>query len=69
MIMELRIHLDEQDVQRARQLTGIEDPQQLLAFVLRRFSQLEAGVQLARMRGIDPDFEVPPRRRPDDPVD
>lgn len=69
MIMEVRIQLDEADVKRAQMLTGINDPQQLLSFILKRFAQLEAGVQLAKMRGIDPNFEVPPRRRPDDPVD
>jgi hypothetical protein len=68
MIMELRIQLEERDIERARVLTGIQDPQELLPYVLKRFSQLEAGAQLAKMRGIDPTFEVPPRRRPDDPV-
>ena len=69
MIMEFRIQLDETDVKRAQMLSGITDPQQLLSFVLRRYSQLEAGVQLARMGGMAPDFEIPPRRRPDDPME
>ena len=69
MIMQVNIQVDEADVRRAQLLTGINDPEQLLHFVLRRFAQLEAGVQAARMRGIDPNFEVPPRRRPDDPVE
>lgn len=69
MIMEFRIQLDETDVKRAQMLSGITDPQQLLSFVLRRYSQLEAGVQLARMGGTAPDFEIPPRRRPGDPME
>lgn len=69
MIMEFRIQLDETDVKRAQMLSGITDPQQLLSFVLRRYSQLEAGVQLARMGGTAPDFEIPPRRRSGDPME
>jgi hypothetical protein len=69
MIMDIQLRLDEGDMKRAQLLTGISDPQQLVAFVLRRFAQLEAGAQAAKMRGADPNFEVPPRRRPDEPVD
>ena len=69
MIMEVTIRLEDQDIDCAKRLTGIQDVQQLLPFVLKRFSQLEAGVQLARMGGTMPDFEIPPRRRPDDPVE
>jgi hypothetical protein len=69
MIMEVTIHLEERDVDLARRLTGIHDVHKLLPFVLQRFSQLEAGIQLARAGGTDPTFEVPPRRRPDDPID
>lgn len=69
MVMDIHIQLDESDVRKAQSLTGITDPQQLLQFVLRRFAQLEAGVQAAKMRGIDPTFEVPPRRMPDEPME
>jgi hypothetical protein len=68
MVMEIHIQVDEADLRKAQSLTGIMDHQQLLQFVLKRFAQLESGVQAARMRGVDPGFEVPPRRRPDDPV-
>ena len=68
MIMQVNIQLDERDIERARKLTGIHDVQQLLPEVLKRFSQLEAAVRLARMGGTMPDFEIPPRRRPDDPL-
>lgn len=68
MIMDIHIQVDEADLRRAQALTGITDPQQLLAFVLKRFAQLESGVKAAKMRGIDPSFEVPPRRRPDEPA-
>ena len=39
MIMQVNIQLDEQDIDRARRLTGIEDVQELLPEVLKRFSQ------------------------------
>ena len=67
MIMQVNIQLDERDVARAQRLTGIEDVQQLVPEVLRRFSQLEAAMRLIRMGGTMPDFEIPPRRRPEDP--
>jgi len=69
MVMEVTIRLNDVDIERARALTGIEDVADLVPFVLRRYSQLEAGARLARMGGSDPSFEIPPRRRPDDPID
>jgi hypothetical protein len=67
VIMQVSIQLDERDIDRARRLTGIEDVQQLLPEVLRRFSQQEAAMRLIRMGGTMPDLQIPPRRRPEDP--
>lgn len=67
MHMEVRMRLDEADVAKASRLTGITDPEQLVRHALRRFVQLEAMGELARMRGTDPGFTIPPRRRPEMP--
>jgi len=66
MNMQVQIQLDERDVEQARRLTGIDDVQQLLPEVLRRFSQLEVAMNLIRMGGTMPGLEIPPRRRPED---
>jgi hypothetical protein len=67
MVMQVNIQLDEQDIDRARRLTGIEDVQELLPEVLKRFSQQETAMRLVRMGGTMPGFQIPPRRRPEDP--
>ena len=67
MIMQVNIQLDEQDIERARRLTGIEDVQELLPEVLKRFSQQETAMRLIRMGGTMPNLQIPPRRRPEDP--
>ncbi len=67
MIMQVNVQLDEQDINRARRLTGIEDVQELLPEVLKRFSQQETAMRLIRMGGTMPNLQIPPRRRPEDP--
>ena len=67
MIMQVNIQLDEQDIDRARRLTGIEDVQELLPEVLKRFSQQETAMRPIRMGGTMPNLQIPPRRRPEDP--
>jgi hypothetical protein len=67
MIMQVNIQLDEQDIDRARRLTGIEDVQKLLSEVLKRLSQQETAMRLIRMGGTMPNLQIPPRRRPEDP--
>ena len=67
MIMQVNNQLDEQDIDRARRLTGIEDVQELLPEVLKRFSQQETAMRLIRMGGTMPNFQIPPRRTPEDP--
>jgi hypothetical protein len=56
MIMQVNIQLDEQDIDRARRLTGIEDVQKLLPEVLKRFSQQETAMRLIRMGGTMPNL-------------
>ena len=68
MVMQVNIQLDEQDIDRARRLTGIEDVQELLPEVLKRFSQQETAMRLIRMGGTMPNLQIPPRRRPEDPL-
>jgi hypothetical protein len=67
MIMQVNIQLDEQDIDRTRRLTGIEDVQKLLSEVLKRLSQQETAMRLIRMGGTMPNLQIPPRRRPEDP--
>ena len=67
MIMQVNIQLDEQDIDRARRLTGIEDVQELLPEVLKRFSQQETAMRLIHMGGTMPNIQISPRRRPEDP--
>ena len=64
MPMELRIQLDDSQLQRARELTGLTDPQQLIPHVLARFVQMEAMARIARLRGTDPNASLPPKRTP-----
>jgi len=64
MIMEIRITLDEKDVQLAQQLAGIADPAQLMPYVLREFVRLRSRQELLGMEGGDPEAKAPPRRRP-----
>ena len=50
-------------LQRARELTGIEDREALIDRALRFLIAREAGLRLARLGGTMPDLKAPPRRR------
>lgn len=50
-------------LQRARELTGIEDREALIDRALRSLIAREAGLRLARLGGTMPDLKAPPRRR------
>ena len=67
MIMEIRIHMDEAQMRRAQELTGLTDPQQLIPHVLAQFVQMEAMARIARLRGADPTATLPSHRRPELP--
>jgi hypothetical protein len=55
---------DDQLVQEARRLTGINDHDLLLREALRALVAREAAARLARMGGTMPDYSAPPRQRP-----
>jgi hypothetical protein len=63
MIMELRINIDERDLNRAREMTGISDPQALLNHVLNQFVRV-ISLETLTKGGWDPHLGAPPRRRP-----
>jgi hypothetical protein len=50
-------------IERAMEITGIADQEELIDVALTNFIHREAGRQLAAMGGTMPDFEIPPRRR------
>lgn len=50
---------------KARRLSGIEDRDALLEAALTAFVHRESSRRLADLGGTMPDFEVPPRERPD----
>lgn len=66
VIMEVRLHLDEKDVEAARNYSGISDPVQLVQHVLRSYVHLRAAQELRGLGASDPQADVPPRRRPPD---
>ena len=55
MIMELRINIDERDLNRAREMTGISDPQALLNHVLNQFVRV-ISLETLTKGGWDPHF-------------
>ena len=50
-------------IDRAGEMLGISDREQILREALRGLIQREAGRRLAELGGTMPDFEAPPRRR------
>jgi Arc/MetJ family transcription regulator len=61
--MRTTLVLDDDLVERARDLTGIEEKSALVRAALTALIERESARRLARLGGIAPDFEVPPRRR------
>lgn len=66
MIMDLRITVDEQQLRDASRITGISDPERLIAHVLSMFVRAGATQRLIDRGGTDPSASAPPRRRPPD---
>jgi len=48
---------------RARELTGIQDRDRLIAEALQALIGREAGLRLARLGGSAPEYQAPPRER------
>lgn len=64
--MELNVRLDEQDLERAKRISGITDPAAVVQHALREFVRLQVAAELIRLGGSDPSAKGPPRRRPPD---
>ena len=65
MQMEVRINVDERDLEQVRMLTGIADPQALIQYLLRQLVRPISAETLVE-GGWDPLLQAPPRRRPPD---
>lgn len=63
--MRTTLALDDDLLERARELTGQRETTALVREALRALIEREASRRLARLGGSDPDFTLPPRRRPD----
>ena len=63
--MRTTITLDDDLLARASMLTGITDRMPLIRESLKAIIARESARRLALLGGSMPDFEVPPRRRPD----
>jgi Arc/MetJ family transcription regulator len=62
--MRTTVALDDELVERARALTGIDEKANLLREALKALIAREAARRLARLGGSDPEAKAPPRRRP-----
>ena len=68
--MRTTINLDDDLLATAARLTGITDRTPLIRESLKAIIARESARRLALLGGSMPDFEVPPRRRPEvDPVE
>ena len=63
--MRTTVTLDDELLERAKELTGIQESQALLREALKALSARESAQRLARLEGYDPDAEAGPRRRSD----
>jgi Arc/MetJ family transcription regulator len=61
--MRTTITLDDELVERAQRMTGINDKSTLLKTALTRMVQQEAAKRLIQLGGSDPDAKAAPRRR------
>jgi Arc/MetJ family transcription regulator len=62
--MRTTITLDDDLVEKATRLTGIEERSALLRASLKALIERESARRLARLQGYDPKAEAGPRRRP-----
>jgi len=61
--MRTTLALDDDLVEQARELTGIEEKSALVRAALTALVERESARRLARLGGIAPDLEMPARRR------
>ncbi len=62
--MRTTVTLDDDLLERAEKLTGIEERPALLREALKALIARESALRLARLGGGDPKAAAPPRRRP-----
>ncbi len=62
--MRTTLSLDDALVARATELTGLKEKSALVRAALEALIHRESSRRLARLGGVDPDFEAAPRRRP-----
>ena len=62
--MRTTLALDDDLLDRARDLTGLREKSALVREALKALIARESARRLARLGGSQPDLEVPPRRRP-----
>ena len=61
--MRTTVNLDDKLLEKAHQLSGIDERSALLREALKALIQREAARRLARLGGTQPEVELPPRRR------
>ncbi len=61
--MRTTLAIDDNLLQRARELTGQQETAALVREALRALIEREASRRLARLGGSEPDLVLPPRRR------
>lgn len=63
--MRTTIVLDDELLATAQSYTGVKEKSALIRRALEELVHREASRRAARLGGIEPDFKVPPRWRPD----
>ena len=61
--MRTTVTLDDNLLETAKAMSGIEETPAVIRAALKLMIEWEASRRLARMGGSDPDCEAPPRRR------
>lgn len=62
--MRTTLALDDELLERAQDLTGLQEKSALVREALKALIERESARRLARLGGSQPDLVVPPRRRP-----
>lgn len=62
--MRTTVSLDDSLMKEAQELTGLKEKSAIIREALKALIARESARRLALLGGSQPDFEVPPRRRP-----
>ncbi|MEQ8816717.1 MAG: type II toxin-antitoxin system VapB family antitoxin [Thalassobaculum sp.] len=63
--MRTTLALDDDLVERAQSLTGLQEKSALVREALKALIERQSARRLALLGGTEPDLAAPPRRRPD----